>query len=183
VTPEEQLFGLMVAAEAQQKESAKLISDLRAELVQLSTTRRAIEVGAARAAGEGARDALASAPAEAAKMLDASSTALVSAASRAELAARRLGWKTVGIVASGSFAAVLGVLSVGWYITPSPSEITALRADKAVLEANLADLERRGGRIKLTTCGKTHGRLCTEVDESAGSFGESGRSFRVLKGY
>lgn len=183
MTSEEQIFALMAAAETQQKESQQLLDELRKELAQLATTRQALAVDTGRAARSGVMDALANAPAEAGKALSAGSLALANAANRADSVAQRLGWQTFGIVAVSCFAAVLGALALGMYVTPTPSEIAALRTSKAGLEANLAALDRRGGRIKLTQCGEKPGRLCVEIDESAGRFGESGRTFWVLKGY
>jgi len=183
MTPEEQIFSLMSAAEGQQKTVTELLESLNAGLTKLDDTRRQLEAGVTRAAQRGVGEALAGAPAETAKALQAGSAALASAAGRAEAVARRLGWQTFGIVALSCLTAVLGALTLGWYITPSPFEIEALRADKAALEANIADLARRGGRVKLEKCGKPIGRLCVEVDEKAGSFGDETHGFRVVKGY
>src|SRR5471032_1585750 len=43
--------------------------------------------------------------------------------------------------------------------------IEALRSEKAELEASIADLSKRGGKIKFNTCG---GRLCIEASSNQG---------------
>jgi hypothetical protein len=183
ITPEEQIYGLVEVADSQQKSNALLLEKLNLGLSQLDDTRQLLNKTVSEAAQRGVEEALAQAPNATAKTLQASARTLDEATQNAQTASRNLGWQTVGIVALGCLTAVLGVLSVGWYITPTPEEITALRAEKRALEVALDDLERRGGRIKLNQCGAKNSRLCAEVDEAAGSFGEGGRKYRVLKGY
>jgi hypothetical protein len=183
ITPEEQIYGLVEIADSQQKTTERLLEKLNLGLSQLDDTRQLLARTVSEAAQRGVGDALAQAPAATAKTLQSSARTLDEATQNARSASRHLGWQTVGIVALGCLTAVIGVLSVGWYITPTPEEITALRAEKRALEVALDDLERRGGRIKLNQCGAKNSRLCAEVDETAGSFGEGGRKYRVLKGY
>lgn len=183
ITPEEQIYGLVEIADSQQKNTARLLEKLNLGLSQLDETRELLTRTVSEAAQRGVGDALAQAPAVAAKALQSSARTLDEATQNARSASRHLGWQTIGIVALGCLTAVLGILSLGWYITPTPDEITALRAEKRALEVALADLERRGGRIKLNQCGTKPSRLCAEVDETAGTFGEGGRKYRILKGY
>lgn len=157
MTPEESIYSLMAMAEAQQQAATVLLDGLRSELAQLGTTRRAIAVSVNEAAHKGTRDALASAPVEAARVLDSASTRLVSAAVRVESAGRRLGWRSGAVLAGGCLVLVGGSLALSWCLTPSPEEIAGLRATVATLEA-------KGGLAKLQHCGKAPGRLCVEVD-------------------
>jgi len=177
ITPEEQIYGLVEIADSQQKTTERLLEKLNLGLSQLDDTRQLLARTVSEAAQRGVGDALT------AKTLQSSARTLDEATQNARSASRHLGWQTVGIVALGCLTAVLGVLSVGWYITPTPEEITALRAEKRALEVALDDLERRGGRIKLNQCGAKNSRLCAEVDETAGSFVDGARRYRVLKGY
>ena len=183
ITPEEQIYGLVEVADGQQKNTEHLLEKLNLGLSQLDDTRQSLAKTVSEAAQRSVEDALTKVPDVTARTLQASVNALADATLNARNASRNLGWQTVGIVALGCLTAVLGVFTVGWYITPTPEEITALRAEKRALEVALDDLERRGGRIKLNQCGAKNSRLCAEVDETAGSFGEGGRKYRVLKGY
>ncbi len=64
---------------------------------------------------------------------------------------------------------------------PSRSEITALQARRDELAANVAALDRRGGRIEWRRCGETT-RLCVRVDRKAPAYGEKA-DFYVVAGY
>ena len=64
---------------------------------------------------------------------------------------------------------------------PSGSEISELRARRDELSANIAALERRGGRVDWRRCGNTT-RLCVRVDRQAPVFGEKA-DYYVVAGY
>ncbi len=72
-------------------------------------------------------------------------------------------------------------MAVMRWALPSESEITALRARRDELSANVAVLERRGGRIDWRRCGET-ARLCVRVDRKAPTYGEKADYF-VVAGY
>ena len=59
-------------------------------------------------------------------------------------------------------------------MTPRGSEMADLRA-------NATDLERRGGKLKLSTCEK---RLCARIDAKASEvvYGENGEKWMILDG-
>lgn len=78
---------------------------------------------------------------------------------------------------------VITVLAV-WLYAGSPSELAARRADVATAEARLADLNRRGAKIKLQVCGPER-RLCVRVDESAERFGDAKKHemYMIPQGY
>ena len=83
-------------------------------------------------------------------------------------------------------AILITLLAVWWYV-PSVSEMSAFRAERDQLQASIADLTQRGGRIKLNSCGNSgdRKRLCVLVDQTAGRFGnaQSGEIYMVAKGY
>ena len=64
-------------------------------------------------------------------------------------------------------AAVATNYAIGRFTLPDRAEIEALRSEKAELEANIADLAKRGGRIKLSTCGPAN-RLCVQITAKQG---------------
>jgi hypothetical protein len=72
------------------------------------------------------------------------------------------------------------LLAVWWYV-PSVSEIAERRADRAQLEASIADLNQRRAKVVLGNCGPKK-RVCVAVDESAGVYG-TGSEYRIVKGY
>jgi len=77
-------------------------------------------------------------------------------------------------------AIVITLVAVWWYV-PSVSDMQALRAEKAQLEGPIADLEQRGGKLKISHCGPER-RLCVAVQDYAGIFGKAG-DYRIAKGY
>lgn len=64
---------------------------------------------------------------------------------------------------------------------PTRAELTRLRSERDALEAQVAQLSRRGGRIDLRRCGAS-GRLCARVERDAPRYGADG-DYYVLKGY
>jgi hypothetical protein len=57
----------------------------------------------------------------------------------------------------------------------------ALRTEKAQLEASIANLEQRGGKLQISHCGPKR-RLCVAVQDYAGIYGKDG-DYRIAKGY
>lgn len=64
---------------------------------------------------------------------------------------------------------------------PTRAELSRLRSERDSLEARVAQLSERGGRIDLRRCG-AGGRLCVRVERAAPRYGADG-DYYVLKGY
>ena len=77
-------------------------------------------------------------------------------------------------------AIAITLLAVWWYV-PSVGDMQALRTEKAQLEASIAELAQRGGKLQISHCGPEH-RLCVAVDDYAGIYGKAG-DYRIAKGY
>jgi len=77
-------------------------------------------------------------------------------------------------------AIVITLVAVSWYV-PSMSDMQSLRAEKAQLEASIADLEQRGAKLQISRCGPER-RVCVAVDDYAGIYGKAG-DYRIAKGY
>lgn len=77
-------------------------------------------------------------------------------------------------------AIVVTLVAVSWYV-PSMSDMQALRAEKAQLEASIADLQQRGGKLQISHCGPER-RLCVAVQDYAGIYGKDA-DYRIAKGY
>ncbi len=103
---------------------------------------------------------------------------------------KKLGWKWV-MVAGGCTAAGIVVLSLlGWgAIWWQRNEITRLNADIAQFQQQVAELEKRKARIKLTEC---DGRLCVYVASDQGGYHKNwqapwytndGSPLVILRGY
>ncbi len=78
---------------------------------------------------------------------------------------------------------VSGMASISWQrhqIDKLGQERAALEHEVRMLQAQAKDMEKRGARIKLRTCGDDQ-RLCVEVDQKL-RFGDRGE-FYILKGY
>lgn len=100
-----------------------------------------------------------------------------------------VGWKWFAICVASAFGLCLAVMLSTLLLIPSAGDLAALRAEKAALEASVAALERRGGRVKLNTCGDKK-RLCALIDpkqfDSDGTvkrFGDDDEHWMILKGY
>jgi len=78
------------------------------------------------------------------------------------------------------FCTCIPIAIMRWAL-PSASEVAALRARRDELAAQVATLERQGGRINWRHCGET-ARLCVRVDRKAPTYGEKADYF-VIEGY
>ena len=72
-------------------------------------------------------------------------------------------------------------LSLAWWLLPSPSEVSVLRAKRDDLASAVARLEQRGARVDLRRCGEGN-RLCVRVDRKAPVYGAAA-DYLVVKGY
>ena len=91
-------------------------------------------------------------------------------------------WKWAAICGAVAACLLVTTWQVAVFMTPSGSEMAELRA-------NADDLKRKGGKIKLSTCGSP-GRMCAQVDEKqinaqgvVTGFGANGERWLILKGY
>jgi hypothetical protein len=72
--------------------------------------------------------------------------------------------------------------AIAHFAWPSKSEITGLRAQRDALAYNLAELERRGGKVDWRQCGSA-ARLCVRIDRKAPAYGKKGEEYLVVDGY
>lgn len=157
----------------------------------------AIQKAAGEAIGVAVRDSLAGASETAANALREATgpvvgnlSSVVQSASEAEASLKNAGqwfaWKWVAVAAGGlAGVCLVAYASLWWQI----HQIESLSEQKAELEANVAMLEKRGGKIKIQNCG---GRLCIEVSTNQGQGqndwrglwkGENGTPLVIPKGY
>lgn len=125
------------------------------------TLQKATGDAAAQAVGE----SIGQAPKAAAAALKQATEALEGATSKVRSAGAWLTFKSAASIAGVGLVMVLAVYVLGRSLLPSEAdrqEVQRLRAEKAELEANIADLAKRGGRIKLSQCGPAN-RLCVEI--------------------
>lgn len=153
---------LMEAAQAQQRLGQECLERLQAHLRDLDTV---------------VRDEIRHTLTEALAGLVEETTQAAQGLRRLRHAAdlRVLSWTVVVTVIS----ALLG-LGTMWRLLPSPRQIAALRAHRDVLAADIARLEKYGGRVDLRKCG-LHGRLCVRVDRKGPAYGADG-DFLPVKG-
>lgn len=147
----------------------------------------------------GASESAAKALGEAVKPVIGSLSGVVQAASEAEGSMRNAGvwfaWKWVAVAAGGLVGVCLvAYASLAWQLHQVSSlqeEKAALAVDVAQMHVNVSALEKKGGRIAMTTCG---GRLCIEASSNQGagaeqwkggtwSSKESGVQLVIPKGY
>lgn len=164
MTDETQLkiYGLIDVAEQQQAELSAAIKALRAERealrAEVSVTVRQSLVGASQTAAT----ALETATAPILNRLTSITTAAAQAEDTLKDAAAWFAWKWVAVAAGGLVGVCLvAYASLGWQM----HQIESLSEQKAELDANVALLEKRGGKIKINNCG---GRLCIEASTSQG---------------
>jgi cell division protein FtsB len=120
------------------------------------------------AAARAVEESIGQAPKAAAKALNQATAALDGAANQVRNAGAWLTLKAAASVAGVGLVMVLGMYVLGRFMLPSEAdrqEVAQLRAEKAELETNIADLTRRGGKIKFNTCGS---RLCIEASSNQG---------------
>ena len=89
-----------------------------------------------------------------------------------------ISWKWAAILAATSCMLLASVVGLSMLLVPSPNEIADLRA-------NVADLEARGGKVQLSTCGDKN-RLCARIDPKAEKelqWGQNGQRWMILQGY
>jgi hypothetical protein len=84
-------------------------------------------------------------------------------------AARRTAW-TAGLVAAGCCATAATVVGT---VLPSPTEVHALRSERASLEESLRRLRDGGAALDLRRCGAER-RWCARVEPGTGRYGRAG---------
>lgn len=214
MSEEQTLYGLIVTAQEQQKiagdqlaamgelkttirqagdavQAMRLAGDASAAVIE-KATRKAVEEAVQGVLGQVSdktRSTIADAIKPAVNALQAVSGDAVGAGQTLRDSISWVGWKWVAICVAAVFglftAMMLGVV----LLIPSARDLAALRAEKADLEASVAALERRGGRVQLNNCGDKK-RLCALLDpqqfNSDGTvkqFGGEGEHWMILKGY
>lgn len=181
---EEDLFGVMAVVEENAKtadDSYKKITQAAAKL-ELQTAALATILHSA--ASRGVKESLAEAPAAAEATLNCATKSLDDAVVELQKSSAWLGWRLCAIVAVVCMSIVFATYGLALYMLPSAETIAEKRREVAELDAAIADRARRGGRIKLETCGnKGTGRLCVRVDQSAGIFGKENDPHMVVQGY
>jgi hypothetical protein len=96
--------------------------------------------------------------------------------------ARHFANRRLAILGSGlvMFATAIPAGIFAWLV-PSSTQINALRAQRADLEAALLRLREQGALIELRYCGDQR-RLCVRIDRNAPTFGEQA-DYWIAKGY
>jgi len=174
MTPEEHLAGLFGVAEDQQKAAQEILGDLVRERAKLTAAIEAIKDASSdlqtttgSAASKAVTETLAKAPQAAVATLNTATEALETAAGKVTAAGAWISWKFTLVFVLAGTAAVATNYAIGRFTLPDRAEIEALRSEKVELEANLEDLHKRGGRIKLYKCGPED-RLCIRITSKQG---------------
>jgi cell division protein FtsB len=188
----EELFGMMKLAKAQQEAVQAALDGLAKERAALAKVagevKQMVEQGVPamqKAAGEAVnvsvRRTLGAASEAAAKALTEASrptfeqfAGVVKAAGQAEESMRKAGawfaWKWVGVAAGGLVGVCLvAYASLAWQLHQVESlseQKAALLGEVAELQANVAILAKKGGRIVMRTC--DNGRMCIEASSNQG---------------
>ena len=168
----DQLSALFAAA-LEQQEAAKAAVDgivqERANLVAtinlIKNASSSLQTATGAAASKAVTESLGKAPKTAVEALGVATEALNDAAGQIRDAGAWISWKFALVFALAGAAVVSTNYAIGRFTLPDRAEIEALRSEKAELEANIADLAKRGGKIKLATCG---GRICIEASSNQG---------------
>ena len=204
---EDRLYGLMEVAERQQAAVQAALDGLAAERAALAREREALARGVAglQAGAQGAvraavADSLAGAAMEGVAAVQAATGPLLARldgvaerAGQADAALRSVvawaSWRLLGwLVAVGAAAVVLGWLMSSGVLWWDTGAIQAARAEKARLQAEVAQMQanrdewaKAGFLAKLGRCDPGN-RPCVRVNEGAGPFGTAS-DYRVLLGY
>lgn len=173
----EDLAGLYGAALKQQEAATEAINDLAKERVQLNATiealqnaSRGIQKAAGAAAAKAVTETLDKAPKTAQTALNTATEALDTAAGKVRNAGAWLTWQFGLVFILTGVAAVATNYAIGYFTQSQIADLrlekVQLRIEKAELEASIADLHKRGAKIKINTCG---GRLCIEASTNQGN--------------
>ena len=156
------IYGLIDVATEQQAELSAAIKALRAEREALRAEVSATVRQSLAGASQTAATALETATAPILNRLTGVTNAAAQAEDTLRDAAAWFAWKWVAVAAGGlAGVCLVAYASLGWQM----HQIESLSEQKAELEANVALLEKRGGKIKMRTCG---GRLCIEASTNQG---------------
>ena len=175
----DQLSALFAAALEQQEAASRAIADLVKERTQLNATIEALQntsQSLQKATGDAAtkavKEILEQAPKTATTALNAATGALDTAAGKVLKAGAWLTWQFAAVFALVGAVAVATNYAIGRFTLPDRAEVEAhraelvqLRVEKAELEATIANLAKRGGKIKFNNCG---GRICIEASSNQG---------------
>lgn len=187
---EQQLYNLMLLAEEQQKAAGAAVAALAKERAALTSTVQTLQNAVSKAAADQVRESIGEAPKEAVEALNQAVEALRNAAADVRGAGAWVSYKTAAAVGLVGVLMLATVYGIGRYMVASTqSEIRDLRAERDTLQAAVEDLQRRGGKAKLTTCGN---RLCIEASSNQGEGYEqwgapwkaqNGSNLVILRGY
>jgi len=141
---------------------------MAAAIDAMKNTSGTIQKAAGDAAARAVVESIAQAPKTATTALNQAAGSLHEATEQVRSAGAWLTFKVAASVAGAGLVMVLTMYVLGRFMLPSDAdwqELAQLRVEKAELEANIADLTKRGARIKLNTCGN---RLCIEASSNQG---------------
>jgi hypothetical protein len=164
------------AVEAQQRQVAATLSSLQTFLGQLPEALKRVAPAVGQAVGN-----------ELVKEIGAARVELHRLAEEAATTRRWFHWQLWSMAAvCGIAAAATGAALLMWTV-PSMTEIAQLRAEQAQLEASVADLTQRGGKMVLDQCGNPGEpkHLCVLIDHRMGRFsnGRSSGIYMIPQGY
>ena len=199
-TAEDRLYGLMEVAERHQAAVQAALEGLAAERAALARGVAGLQLGTQGAVRAAVADSLAGAAVEGVAAVQAATGPLLSRldgvaarAGQADAALRGVvawaSWRLLGwLVAMGAAAAVLGWLMSSGVLWWDTGAIQAARAEKARLQAEVAEMQanrdewaKTGALARLERCGPK-ARPCVRINEGAGVFGTAS-DYRVLLGY
>jgi hypothetical protein len=171
----DQLSALFAAA-LEQQEAVKTAVDalvqersqLAAAIESIKNASGSLQTATGSAASKAVTETLAQAPKTAVAALNTATEALDDAADKVRDAGAWISWKFALVFAFAGAAAVLTNYAIGRFTLPNRAEVEVLQSEKAELEANIADLTKRGGRIKLERCGPEN-RLCVQITQKQGT--------------
>ena len=171
----DKLSAMFAVMEEQQAAVQSAITGLTQErkammetIITLKDTSKTLQKTTGDAAAQAVTESIGKGPKVAAEALNAAAEALEKAAGQVRGAGAWLTFKAAASIAGVGLVMVLAVYVLGRFMLPSEDElqeVQRLRAVKAELEANIAELNRRGAKIQLNTCG---GRLCIEASTNQG---------------
>lgn len=187
---ERRIYGLLETVETQQKGLQVAAEALDATRATLNSLLREIQTAAARSASDAAQRALqnlmAGAAAPVMKQLDQVAARAAGVETTLKRAAAWTSWRQLSMVAAGCAALVMAVwIAVAWQrdeLTQLQGQKTDLEGQITSMQATVAELAEKGGKIKFSECGKDK-RKCAKVNLGMGTFGKGGENYMILEGY
>lgn len=186
---QQKIMAMMVLAEDQQKAAQSTLDELAKQVGDIERRATAAVRHEVRETMHSVEKQTVAAFKDHGNAIEGAVEAAHGAADAIQESIKGVSWKLAGVAFLAALGAVVA-FALGAYglVAWQSYQVRSLAAEKADLaeevsrlQAAAADFAKRAGKANLITCGDKR-RLCVEIDQQAGAFGEHGQ-YAIIKGY